>query len=82
MTEDFSPVPEPSGALVPPRRVPPTAVATATPPPPRPSRPVRTVRRTGPFEALRRGVNAVLDAADTAADAIAGAIGLRGQPGR
>lgn len=78
MSDDFPPVPEPSGALVPPRRVPPTAVATATPPPPRPLRPARAVRRGGLLETLRRGITAVLDAADTAGDAIAGAIGLRG----
>jgi len=34
MLHDDSPSTEPSGALVPPGRVPPTAIATATPPPP------------------------------------------------
>jgi len=35
MTEPWSPDPEPSGSLEPPRRRPPTAVGVATPPPPR-----------------------------------------------
>jgi hypothetical protein len=34
MSSDDFPSTEPSGALVPPGRVPPTAIATATPPPP------------------------------------------------
>jgi len=34
MLHDDSPSTEPGGALVPPGRVPPTAIATATPPPP------------------------------------------------
>ena len=81
MTDDFSPDPEPGGALVPPRRHPPTAVGTATPPPPRPSRPVRTRVSRGWLGAVRAGLNVVLDAADQAGDAIAEAMGLRGRPG-
>lgn len=34
MSDDFLPEPEPSGALAPPRRYPPTAIAVETPPPP------------------------------------------------
>lgn len=75
---EFAPEPEPGRALVPPVRHPPTAVATATPPPPRPPRSVR-VRPQGPavLRLLRRGVDALLDAADQAGDRVAEALGLR-----
>lgn len=48
--DEWSPQPEPGGALEPPRRNPPTAVGVATPPPPRPrpsyaDRPGRRRRR-------------------------------------
>ncbi|MGQ0643417.1 MAG: hypothetical protein ACT4P6_21940 [Gemmatimonadaceae bacterium] len=62
---DDQPLPEPRGALVPPRSYPPTAIGLATPPPPRP-RPL-----------LWRLVTKVLDALDHLADGIARALRLR-----
>jgi len=71
------PEPQPSGALVPPPRVPPGAVATAAPLPPRDPEPtrVRTPRtRRMPFASL---IEAALDGLDRAGDRIASAFGLR-----
>jgi hypothetical protein len=77
MSADFDPTPEPRGALVPPVRHPPTAVAVETPPPP--PRPRRVVpRERGPWllRALGGLVSAALDAADGVADAVREAAGL------
>jgi hypothetical protein len=73
MIEDFLPEPEPSGALVPPPRNPPTALATADALPPR--RPSRAIT---PREGILRSfVQTTLDSLDSLGDTIAGAIGLR-----
>jgi hypothetical protein len=73
MMDDILPQPQPSGALVPPPRTPPTALATAEPLPPlRPSG--RVVRSEG---LLRDLVRTTLDTLDSLGDSIAGAIGLR-----
>ena len=76
--EEFEPKTQEKAELVPPVRRPPTAVGTGTPPPP-PPRP----RSAGPaptphgrpmlwylLQAVRRSLAAVVDLADTAADAI------------
>ena len=63
----FEPTPDPHGSLGPPDRHPPTAVGTATPPPPRPPRPAVTRARRGLF---RRAVDGALDVADRLADAL------------
>ncbi len=75
------PVPQPDGRLGPPDRHPPTAVGVATPPPPRPPRPARVHGGPSPLlRSLRRGVDALLDAADVIGDAIRGAVGLHARP--
>ncbi|MDB4883854.1 MAG: hypothetical protein JWL95_2620 [Gemmatimonadetes bacterium] len=73
MTDEQMPEPEPTGALVPPPRNPPTAIATASPlPPHRPSRAITP--REGFFRNL---VQSTLNALDDVGDSIAHAIGLR-----
>ena len=73
MIDDFLPEPQPSGALVPPPRNPPTALATADALPPQ--RPARAITpRDG---LLRQLVQTTLDSLDSLGDSIAGAIGLR-----
>jgi len=71
MIDDPLPQPEPSGALVPPRKYPPTAIALSTPPPPEPS------VRSGTRPALFRVIYGCLDALDQVADAVAHALKLR-----
>ena len=66
------PEPQPAGALVPPPRNPPTAIATAALPPERPSREIRPRERS-----FRLFVQEALDALDDVGDSIAHAIGLR-----
>jgi hypothetical protein len=83
--DELTPEPEPGGDLVPPPRVPPTALAASTPEP-GDVEPRRT-RALARFEAglppvpgrasLARTIDAALDALDVAGDAIAEAIGLR-----
>lgn len=68
--DDWSPDTQPDGALTPPPRVPPVALATSAPIPPRP---IRTPRTTP----IRDAVENVLDRLDKLADGIAGAVGLR-----
>jgi len=68
---------QPSGALVPPPRIPPTAVATAAPMPPRPPRPHRPSLRRNPLTGLRTLVDTVLDELDSVGDRVAAALGLR-----
>jgi hypothetical protein len=63
---------ESSGFLVPPTKLPPTAIATADPPPPREPSPDR-------YRTLRtpRFIERWLDEVDKVADAIGSALGLR-----
>lgn len=71
--DESLPEPQTDGFLVPPPRVPPTAVATATPlPPSQPQRSLR-VRRSGVFTLIDRA----LDQLDALGDRIADAVGLR-----
>lgn len=63
---------QPNGALVPPPRVPPTAVATSAPLPPRPQLPTR--RKASGLRALLLGA---LDRLDALGDGIAAAVGFR-----
>ena len=81
MSEEFTPETEPSGSLVPPIKVPPTAIATSAspPPPPRPAFPrIRAPERMtiGAF------VEKVLDTLDSVGDSIARVAGLRQTPSR
>ncbi len=73
MSDDILPNTEPSGALVPPPRNPPTALATAAPLPPR--RQEESVPER--FALLRSLVHSAFDTLDSVGDRIAGAIGLR-----
>jgi hypothetical protein len=72
--EDFTPDTEPSGALTPPPRNPPTAVATSAPLPPGDSS-----SRTVPYgrKGFRGLVEAALDGLDALAERIASAVRLR-----
>lgn len=70
--DERTPEPQTSGALAPPPRHPPTAVATAAPLPPRRPTPAR-IRPSG-FRGL---VSAAFDAMDRLGDRIADAVGLR-----
>ncbi|MEP6620818.1 MAG: hypothetical protein ABJE47_15945 [bacterium] len=63
---------QPDGALTPPPRVPPTAIATSAPLPPRP-----LIRERRPRVDLRALVNGALDRLDTLGDGIAAVVGLR-----
>ena len=74
MIDDMLPEPEPAGALVPPPRNPPTAIATAAPLPPRPSSSRVITPREG---LLRTVVQSTLNALDDVGDSIARAVGLR-----
>ena len=76
--DEPTPLPEPRGSLVPPVRRPPTAIATATPEPPRPPVVRRSTRRGPAFlRAMRDAMNVVLDVADDVADSVAEALGVR-----
>jgi hypothetical protein len=66
MHEDQAPDTQPSGALVPPPRIPPTSVATAAPVPPRPLGPRSRTR--SPFQAA---IATILDGLDLLGDRIA-----------
>jgi hypothetical protein len=72
--DDFTPPTEPSGDLVPPPRVPPTAVATLSPEP-LPYRPSRQPYLRS--NALWRLVDRTLDAVDGLADSVAEGLGFR-----
>ena len=76
MDDEFIPPTQPFGALVPPPKVPGTAVAAATPAPqpPRSSRERRGLRGQGGFW---RFLERTLDAVDEVADQIALGLGLR-----
>ena len=68
--DDLSPEPEPSGALNPPIRRPPTALALSTPPAPLPARQHIFVRRRGLIEVLRAAALGLMDVADELARAV------------
>jgi len=74
MDDEFIPPTQPFGALVPPPKIPGTAIAAATPVPVprRPSR-ERLLRRGGLWRLFER----TLDAVDEVADQIALGLGLR-----
>ena len=71
--EDFTPETEPSGSLVPPPRVPPTALALASPSP----APMRREENEIEFGNFARVLNATLDMVDRVADTVAEALQLR-----
>jgi hypothetical protein len=71
--EENLPETQPDGSLVPPPNVPPVALATSAPQPPRLSA-SRSPWRT---ETLRDLATAALDRLDTLGDRIANAVGLR-----
>jgi hypothetical protein len=70
--DEFQPPTQPEGALTPPPRVPPNALATAELPP----RPPKATTRSGPLT-LTRLLNGALDQLDSIGDRIAEAVGLR-----
>ena len=82
MESEHAPVPETSGALLPPTRHPPTALAVATPPPPR--RPRSPLERFQADPRTRRlvdnAIEFVFDRADAIGDGIASLFGLRPKP--
>jgi hypothetical protein len=71
--DEYTPETESSGALTPPPRNPPTALATSAPLPSRPSAGRFRLRPQG----LRGLLESALDRLDALADRIAGAAGLR-----
>ena len=70
--DDFTPETEPSGALVPPPRVPPTALALASPAP----APMRRTSETD-LGAFGRFVDTAFDVVDRVADTVATVLLLR-----
>jgi hypothetical protein len=79
MVSDDAPLPDPSGALDPPDRKPPTAVATTAPQPPRPPRSFRHALESDPRtrQFVDNAIRVMFDAADTVADEIATLFRLR-----
>lgn len=75
MDDAYTPPTEPAGSMIPPTKVPGTAIATATPPPP-PNREPRH-RQLDRFGALGRAIERTLDAVDAIADNVAVGLGLR-----
>lgn len=73
MPDDSLPEPQPSGALVPPPRTPPVALATIEPQPPLRPR----ADAVDPQRGLLRLVDAALDALDDVGDRVASLVGLR-----
>jgi hypothetical protein len=73
--DDFEQPPtQPYGSLVPPTKVPGTALALATPPPPPRRSTRRTMAHTGFFTQL---ISRTLDVVDDLADNVAAGLGLR-----
>ena len=79
MFSDDAPLPDPSGALEPPNRKPPTAVAVSTPEPPRPPRSIRNALQSDPRtrKFVDDAIRVVFDAADNLADEIASLFRVR-----
>lgn len=78
MDDDVTPPTQPSGFLVPPTKIPRTALAIATPPPPREPREPRALMVTGSrMNVAQFFANLILDSVDDVADAVAGTLGLR-----
>jgi hypothetical protein len=73
--DDFTPRTQPSGARVPPPKIPGTAIATASPAPLPPRRSRETYIEDP--NAVRRLVARMLDAVDSVADTVAEGLGLR-----
>lgn len=73
--DGFTPPTQPSGELVPPPKIPGTAVAAATPAP-IPPHPARAWASRDP-SVIRRFISRTLDAVDNVADAVAEGLGLR-----
>ena len=71
--EENLPETQPDGSLVPPPHVPPVALATSAPIPPRPS----AGRSPWRMETLRELATATLDRLDMLGERIANAVGLR-----
>jgi hypothetical protein len=76
MDDEFTPPTQPFGALVPPPKIPGTAVAAATPAP-QPPRSFREQRALQGNGGLWRLFERTLDAVDEVADQIALGLGLR-----
>lgn len=72
--DEYTPPTQPDASLVPPSRVPPTAIAVATPPPPPHRRDREPFTRTNDLRVL---FARTLDAVDEFADAVASGLGLR-----
>ena len=83
MVSDEAPVPEPGGSLEPPDRKPPTALATATPPPPHKPRSFRHALQSDPRTGrlVDNAIEMVFDAADHVADEIANLFRIRRRGG-
>lgn len=73
--DDLIPPTQPSGALVPPPKLPPTALALASPAPLLPRRPAPKPLFTG--SGFEQFVSRTLDAVDEFADTVAEGLGLR-----
>ena len=82
MMPDDTPLPEPGGSLLPPTRHPPTALAVATPPPPRRPRSLNERLQADPRarRLVDNAVEFVFDRADAIGDGIAQIFGLRPSP--
>lgn len=75
--DEVTPPTEPKGALVPPPRVLPTAIASSEQPPPSPRSPRPHAVAQRPVGGLRGVIDAVLAVLDDLGDRIAAASGLR-----
>lgn len=74
MEDADTPPTQPSGSIIPPTKIPRTALAVATPPPPPNAGARRTVVRENAFFHL---LSRALDAVDGVADSVAAGLGLR-----
>jgi len=75
MDDDATPQTQPSGSLGPPTKIPTTALALVTPPPP--PVPRMLLRSPSRMNAAQVFANLILDSVDEVADAVAGTFGLR-----